>query len=93
MNAELFVAQEVLKLYSRNGLFSHILCSFVRAICQTIDHPEQLRQNKMFQIVVQVSGSLTLAQEAKRSEKLSIQVECCQCPCDELADGISINTL
>ena len=48
-----FVAQAVQKLYSGNGPFSHILCSFLQAIRQYIDRPERSRRNKMFQILVQ----------------------------------------
>ena len=49
---DFFVARVMQKLYSGNGSFSHILCSFLRAICRYIDRPERSRRNKMFQILV-----------------------------------------
>ena len=49
---DIFVARVMQKLYSGNGPFSHILCSFLRAIRRYIDRPERSRRNKMFQILV-----------------------------------------
>ena len=49
---DFFVTCVMQKLYSGNGPFSHILCSFLRAIRRYIDRPERSRRNKMFQILV-----------------------------------------
>ena len=66
----LFVARVVQEVYCGNGPFSHILCSFVRAIRRYIDRPERSRRNKMFQILVwglSIESCVTTLIEAART--------------------------
>ena len=66
---DFFVTQVVQKVYSGNGPFSHILCSFLRATRQYIDRPERSRRNKMFQISVwgSIESRVTTLLEAART--------------------------
>ena len=45
----LLVARVVQKVYGKTGPFSHILCSFFRAIRRYIDRADRSRRNKMWQ--------------------------------------------
>jgi len=42
----LLIVRVAQKLFSGNGPFPHILCSFLRAIRRYIERPEQARRNK-----------------------------------------------